>query len=212
MVVTDRRRTDTRERIVRAAVSLFADGGYSATSVADIERAVGLTPGAGGLYRHFKTKDELLLTACQSYRNRVRALRERLEAQWAERSLPRRASAAARRSRAEADLNHLLESFLELLSTEAGIVRLSLEGPRLPDAVRAVLGESWDHAYGAVASLFEHHGMPAARARSSAVIALGSLHHYAEQLAGWGRVPGDVPAAKLVDAWVDQWCTVLVSA
>lgn len=202
----DRRRTDTRERIVAAATTLFADGGYGATSVAEIERAVGLTPGAGGLYRHFRSKDELLLAAVEGYRDRVGELRGRLEAAWATPSGRHRAD---RRRRAEADLRRLVESFLELLGTEAGVVRLSLEGPRLPEPVRAVLGQAWDHAYATVASLFAHHGMDDDRAKSTAVLALGSLHHYAEQLAGWGRVPGGVPAAQLVDEWVGLWADAL---
>lgn len=213
----DRRRTDTRERIVRAAVGLFADGGYSATSVADIERAVGLSPGAGGLYRHFRSKDELLLAAVEAYRDRVRVLREELAGRWsAPTPRPTRSRTSGRSGAsgpapdgAAADLRHLLEALLTLLGTEIGVVRLSLEGPRLPDDVRAVLGEAWDHAYAAVGSLFEHHGMSPDRARASAVLALGSLHHYAEQMAGWGRVPGGVPAGALVDRWVEQWSELL---
>ncbi|MCW2942361.1 MAG: transcriptional regulator, TetR family [Actinomycetia bacterium] len=50
----------TRERIVSEALRLFAERGYAATSVAEIEAASGLSPGAGGLYRHFRSKEEVL--------------------------------------------------------------------------------------------------------------------------------------------------------
>ena len=50
----------TRERIVVEALRLFAERGYSATAVAEIEAAAGLSPGAGGLYRHFRSKEEVL--------------------------------------------------------------------------------------------------------------------------------------------------------
>ncbi|MCW2913964.1 MAG: transcriptional regulator, TetR family [Actinomycetia bacterium] len=50
----------TRERIVAEALRLFAERGYAATSVAEIEAAAGLSPGAGGLYRHFRSKEEVL--------------------------------------------------------------------------------------------------------------------------------------------------------
>src|SRR6201991_4999674 len=53
----------TRERIIDEALRLFAERGYSATSVAEIEAASGLSPGAGGLYRHFKSKYEVLAAA-----------------------------------------------------------------------------------------------------------------------------------------------------
>lgn len=52
----------TRDGIVGIAQKLFAEQGYKATSIAQISRAAGLSPSAGGLYRHFKTK-ELLLEA-----------------------------------------------------------------------------------------------------------------------------------------------------
>lgn len=43
-----------------AAMSLFAERGYSTTSIADVERAAGLTVGAGGIYRHFPSKLAML--------------------------------------------------------------------------------------------------------------------------------------------------------
>ncbi len=52
---------DRRERIVTVAESLFAERGYSATRVAEIAEAAGLSPGAGGLYRHFESKEALLV-------------------------------------------------------------------------------------------------------------------------------------------------------
>src|SRR2546427_3410503 len=51
---------DTRQRIVDAARQLFAEQGYGGTSVAQIEEAAGLKPGAGGLYAHFDSKAELM--------------------------------------------------------------------------------------------------------------------------------------------------------
>ena len=50
----------TRERILREATRLFAAQGVKATTVAQIERAVGLRAGSGGVHRHFATKDELV--------------------------------------------------------------------------------------------------------------------------------------------------------
>lgn len=38
----------------------FGEKGYAATTIADIERAAGLKPGAGGTYRHFKSKQAIL--------------------------------------------------------------------------------------------------------------------------------------------------------
>lgn len=62
----------TRERIVAESLRLFADRGYAATSVAEIEAASGLSPGAGGLYRHFRSKEEVLSAAIREHISRTR--------------------------------------------------------------------------------------------------------------------------------------------
>lgn len=51
---------EARRRILAAAVECFAAKGYAATKVADIERAAGLSVGAGGTYRHFASKRAIL--------------------------------------------------------------------------------------------------------------------------------------------------------
>ncbi|MFL6163068.1 MAG: TetR/AcrR family transcriptional regulator [Jatrophihabitantaceae bacterium] len=50
--------TDTRSRIVAAAVALFAEQGYDATSVNQVVARAGVAKGA--LYHHFQSKDDLL--------------------------------------------------------------------------------------------------------------------------------------------------------
>lgn len=56
----------TRERIVAEALRLFGTQGFARTSVAQIEAAAGLSGGSGALYRHFASKDELLVEAVRS--------------------------------------------------------------------------------------------------------------------------------------------------
>ena len=51
------RHPDTRDRIERAALSLFASKGVNATTTKDIAAEVGISEGA--IYRHFKGKDDL---------------------------------------------------------------------------------------------------------------------------------------------------------
>ena len=52
------RTTDTKERLVHAALELFSENGYEATSVDQIAKAVGIR--APSIYAHFKGKDEIL--------------------------------------------------------------------------------------------------------------------------------------------------------
>ena len=42
------------------AMRLFAERGFRGTTVGDIEEAAGLAPRAGGLYKHFRSKEEVL--------------------------------------------------------------------------------------------------------------------------------------------------------
>ena len=66
----------TRERILDEAMRLFSEHGYSATSIAKIEAASGLTPGAGGLYHHFKSKEAILAAGIERQLSRLDALRD----------------------------------------------------------------------------------------------------------------------------------------
>lgn len=66
----------TRDRIVDQAMHLFSQHGYAATSVAKIEAAAGLTPGAGGLYHHFDSKEAVLAAGIERQLARLDALRE----------------------------------------------------------------------------------------------------------------------------------------
>ena len=50
--------TGTRQRIVAAAVALFAEQGFDATSVNQVVARAGVAKGA--LYHHFDSKDDLL--------------------------------------------------------------------------------------------------------------------------------------------------------
>lgn len=52
--------TSRRERLLAEGMRLFGEQGYRATSVAQIEEAAGLSPGSGSLYKHFRSKRELL--------------------------------------------------------------------------------------------------------------------------------------------------------
>jgi AcrR family transcriptional regulator len=58
-----RTRPATRERILDAALELFIERGVAGTSVSDIERAVGLAAGTGSFYRHFRSKEDVLVAS-----------------------------------------------------------------------------------------------------------------------------------------------------
>src|SRR5437588_8447316 len=66
----------TKERLLDQAMRLFGERGYDATSVAEIERSAGLTPGAGGLFHHFRTKEEVLVAGINRQLARLEAVRQ----------------------------------------------------------------------------------------------------------------------------------------
>lgn len=60
---------ETRAKIIRQAAELFNQQGYAGSSISDIMKATGLKK--GGIYNHFKSKDELALEAFDYAYNQV---------------------------------------------------------------------------------------------------------------------------------------------
>jgi TetR/AcrR family transcriptional regulator, transcriptional repressor for nem operon len=75
---TDAMKPAARERIVRAAMSLFARKGYGSTSVADILDEAGAN--AGSLYHVFPGKQDVLLAVLDAYRHGLQPML--LEPAW----------------------------------------------------------------------------------------------------------------------------------
>jgi len=69
---------DTRDRIVHAAIELFADKGYNATSIADLLSRTQLN--SGSLYHFFPGKQDVLLAVLEAYRDGIAAML--LEPAW----------------------------------------------------------------------------------------------------------------------------------
>ena len=66
-----------RPDIVEAALQEFLERGYEGTSLEAIARRARLTK--GGLYYHFRSKDEILLAAHQQYLEPIYAILESLD-------------------------------------------------------------------------------------------------------------------------------------
>lgn len=72
---TSKKRGVTRDSIIDAGLKLFADKGFDGTSVKDLEAEVGLKPGSGSFYRHFKSKEDLMEEVIHREVERVREYR-----------------------------------------------------------------------------------------------------------------------------------------
>lgn len=65
--------TNTREKIIEQAATLFNTKGYSASSINDVMEATGLKK--GGIYNHFESKDDL---ACKAFDYAVKIAGQKL--------------------------------------------------------------------------------------------------------------------------------------
>ncbi len=66
---TKQQAEETRQEILDAAIKTFSERGVSATSLADIAKAAGVTRGA--IYWHFKNKVDLFYQACEFGDNQI---------------------------------------------------------------------------------------------------------------------------------------------
>lgn len=169
----------TRQRLVTAAMELFGGQGFRRTTVTQIEHAAGLSVGSGGMYRHFRSKRELLEAGLQQQAaNGVELISFIAEPQsLATLSLPDRllavARAGLRRLEQERDVNRLLlrdlADFPDLLETfrRTELVRLfdvlatwlrtQAADPEVDvEAVAAVLIEAVSH-YWVLTDVFGKH-------------------------------------------------------
>jgi AcrR family transcriptional regulator len=186
--------TDTRDRLVAEALRLFSERGYAATSVAELERAAGLTPGAGGLYAHFTSKEELLGEAVE----RAAALTDVGYGMHAALVLGDLRSELTVVARGAFYLFDSMKDLLRLAMREGDLHpgtfadardRLSGRAYRfLADLLQAKVdaGELQDHDTDAVADVL-----------------FGALNNYWVQTALYGWQPNDVSRDEFVAAWVD---------
>jgi AcrR family transcriptional regulator len=78
--IKQERAVKTRQDILDSAIKLFARRGILATTMAELARAIHMTPGA--LYWHFPTKEDLLLAAIEELHQRfVRSFEPLLQKQ-----------------------------------------------------------------------------------------------------------------------------------
>jgi AcrR family transcriptional regulator len=156
--------TPTRERIIDAAMALFGENGYRGTSVAQIEKAAGLTPGAGGMYHHFRTKEAVLRAGIERHLSRLDALRD----------IRRLLSGLGD---LHAELTMTARYVLAELEGEEELLRIMVSEARSrPEIVEAAVEQLVNTTYGEfTAWLRETAGVSAERAEAVASVGLGAL-------------------------------------
>jgi AcrR family transcriptional regulator len=182
----------TRERIVDEAMRLFSQHGYAATSIAKIEAAAGLTPGAGGIYHHFASKEAVLAAGIERQLARLGALREIRHVLGSLGDLKAELTLTARYVLAE------LDSESELLRILASDAR---NRPQLLTAAVDELVSSTFTGFATWISERAERAMPAEEAKAIAGFGLGSLLS-SRLLRDVLGIPAQVDDGTLVNTWV----------
>ena len=188
----------TRERIVTEAIRLFALNGFTGTTVGEIEQAAGLAPRAGGLYRHFRSKEEVLSAAIDRHVREMERIRERFDV------MPL--------GNVRAELTLAARWALAELRAEQLVMKVvQKDGDRFPQVVAEVHERIIRPGHAQAAEMFERvfaeAGIEDRDPRAYAAVALGALVGYVIEQEMFGAVPGEVAEPGFVEAWVDTWET-----
>lgn len=189
-----------RDRLLAEALKLFAAKGYSATSVADIQRASGLAPGSGALYKHFDSKRELLEAAVAHRIDSIVAAREQYDA-----GQPDSVEHAVRIA------GQLIWSNLK---QSEDLLKVML---REPEELGDLDDKTWqvitDNAYQRFADELTASNRSGRThipdPEAAAAVAIGSLSYAATLQALSGRLPGNIDEERYFEAWVSQTVSVL---
>jgi AcrR family transcriptional regulator len=185
----------TKQRLVAEGMRLFAEGGFRATTVGDIEAAAGLARRAGGLYKHFPSKRALLEAGIQRHIQEVSTAAGVIDL------LPLR------------DLRSELTLVARWLLAELAKEReVALVLEKEGDGSLAELRERFAHEViergyrqGAelVARLLKHASSPAWDHEAVAVMAIGALVNYRRTQWTYGLTPLDIDEERLVHTFVE---------
>jgi len=189
----------TRERILDEAMRLFSEHGYAATSIAKIEAAAGLTPGAGGLYHHFASKEAVLAAGIERQLSRLAALREIRQVLGSLGDL-------------KAELTLTARYILAELDSESELLRiLASDARNRPQLLRAAVEQLVSSMFTGFATWIgerAERAIPAEEATTIATFGLGSLLS-SRLLRDVLGIPAPVDDLALVDTWVQMMVTAL---
>jgi AcrR family transcriptional regulator len=193
----------TRDRIVTEAIRLFAERGFRGTTVGEIERAAGLVPRSGGLYKHFRSKEEVLEAAIERHVSELEEMRPVLD------MLPL--------GDLRAELTLIARWALHELGAEQPLMRVvQKDGDRFPELVAQVKERIIDPGHREASRLIGRMmtGLDAEPRDAEAIgsVALGSLVAFRIEETMFGSAGGDVSEERLIEAWVEVWVTVAEAA
>jgi AcrR family transcriptional regulator len=184
-----------RDELVDAAMRLFGERGYAATSVADIQLACGLTAGSGALYKHFASKRDLLSEGVHRYVAGMEKSASELIA-----GLPDDPRSA---------LTAIAQAVTAAMAGDHAVIRVGLRDlEQFPD----LLDVLWE---GLLVALYREvtDWLTAQQARghvavadpaATAAVLVASLTYYRVLQALIGHPPGDIAVDAYITAWANS--------
>jgi AcrR family transcriptional regulator len=183
----------TRERLLEAAMELFARQGYASTSIADIQQACGLSPGSGALYKHFPSKKALLQEATRQQVEQMGAMGDDYS-----RTRPTDTRGALRQG---------AEQIWASIDNNSQLLRVMF---REPEAIEDMIDELWSAAAStayqrAARALTAAKDAGVARSddpEATATVLVAGLAYLPIAQLLIGRTPGDIDPQRFREAWL----------
>jgi AcrR family transcriptional regulator len=178
-----------------AAMKLFAEQGYRATTVGAIEKEAGMAPCSGALYQHFKGKQQLLEAAVD------RELAGMDELAYAIAMFPL--------GDLRAEVTMLARWNLASLERRAAITLLvRREADLLPKRLRTKLydrlvARPYAEIVAWLSTRFREAGIDPPDLDALTLILIESMGAYRELNRVFGQVPADIDDDRFIAAWVD---------
>ncbi|HVA05519.1 MAG TPA: TetR family transcriptional regulator [Acidimicrobiales bacterium] len=193
----------TRDRLIDVALQLFAERGFSATTVGDIEEGAGLTRRGRAFYRHFASKDEVLAACLERHLRDVEGMH----------SVADMMPLGDLRS----ELTLMCRWILMELANEREVVRiLEQEGdqvPELRDRMRRSLVDA-AHLQGAefIRRWTKSSIDTSVDAEAVAAVLIGAVVNYRRTEWTFGAAPVELSEERFVLAWVATGMRLFESA
>jgi AcrR family transcriptional regulator len=183
----------TRERLLEAAMELFARQGYASTSIADIQQACGLSPGSGALYKHFPSKKALLQEATRRQVEQMGAMGDDYK-----RTRPTDTRGALRQG---------AEQIWASIDNNSQLLRVMY---REPEAIGGMIDDLWSAATStayqrAARALTAATDAGIARAddpEATATVLVAALAYLPIEQLLIGRTPANIDAQRFREAWL----------
>ena len=194
--------SSTRERLLEAAITLFARQGYEATSIAEIQRACGLAAGSGALYKHFSCKRELLEVATRRYVDRLTGDRKRFDTEST--------------GSGEQALRRAATLIWDGIDDNALLLRVIFREPAFPELAAelwsAITANAYQRFAAPLRAAVDAGAMRIADPEAAAAVLVASLAYYPMVGLLIGHTPGGVDRERYRAAWIGHAQAVLRQA